>query len=183
MQQRDRSTFTRVLDWLPFVLISAIVLGQYVAAGSLPYFSEDYTQIAAAERWQSWTTALDPDLVPLRPLQHLFTFWEAQCGVLDPSVARLPGFLMHLGSCYLVFLIARQLGLSKRASVAALLLYSVFPNYKSVVWTAAIALYLVYTWLRRPDERRLVSELRSVYGAQPTDDVGPPGPESAPPLS
>lgn len=53
----------------------------------------------------------------------------------------------------------------------------------AVVWTAAIALYLVYTWLRRPDERRLVSELRSVYGPQPTDDVGPPGPESAPPSS
>jgi hypothetical protein len=33
----------------------------------------------------------------------------------------------------------------------------------AVVWTAAIALYLVYTWLRRPDERRLVAELEKVY--------------------
>ena len=34
----------------------------------------------------------------------------------------------------------------------------------AVVWTAAIAGYLVYTWLRRPDERRLVRELEAVYG-------------------
>ena len=33
----------------------------------------------------------------------------------------------------------------------------------AVLWTAAIAGYLVWTWLRRPDERRLVKELESVY--------------------
>ncbi|MGD8486915.1 MAG: hypothetical protein PVH07_09790 [Chloroflexota bacterium] len=41
----------------------------------------------------------------------------------------------------------------------------------AVIWTAGIALYLVYTWLRRPDERRLVEELDAVYpasaGSQP----------------
>jgi len=35
----------------------------------------------------------------------------------------------------------------------------------AVVWTAAIALYLVYTWLRRPDEQRLIEELDVVYPA------------------
>ena len=39
----------------------------------------------------------------------------------------------------------------------------------AVVWTAAVALYLVYTWLRRPDEHRLVQELRAVYGTPPGD--------------
>jgi hypothetical protein len=34
----------------------------------------------------------------------------------------------------------------------------------AVAWTAAIALYLVYIWLRRPDERRLLAELAAVYG-------------------
>lgn len=33
----------------------------------------------------------------------------------------------------------------------------------AVAWTAAIAGYLVWVWLRRPDERRLVAELESVY--------------------
>lgn len=33
----------------------------------------------------------------------------------------------------------------------------------AVVWTAAVTLYLLYTWLRRPDERRLVEALDAVY--------------------
>ena len=40
----------------------------------------------------------------------------------------------------------------------------------AVVWTAAIALYLVYVWLRRPDERRLIDELDAVYGSRPEAD-------------
>ena len=53
----------------------------------------------------------------------------------------------------------------------------------AVVWTAAIALYLVYTWLRRPDERRLVKELRAVYGTRPADDGSPPEVDDARPPS
>ena len=37
----------------------------------------------------------------------------------------------------------------------------------AVIWTTGIALYLVYTWLLRPDERRLVEALEAVY---PSDD-------------
>jgi hypothetical protein len=33
----------------------------------------------------------------------------------------------------------------------------------AVAWTAAITLYLVWTWLRRPDERRLLEALKEVY--------------------
>ena len=33
----------------------------------------------------------------------------------------------------------------------------------AVVWTIAIAAYLVWAWLRRADERRLVEELEAVY--------------------
>jgi hypothetical protein len=43
----------------------------------------------------------------------------------------------------------------------------------AVVWTAAIALYLVVTWLRRSDERRLVEELEAVY--PPPEDAGVDG--------
>ena len=43
----------------------------------------------------------------------------------------------------------------------------------AVVWTVAVAGYLVYAWLRRTDERRLLSELGSVYGpADEPDDAG-----------
>lgn len=44
----------------------------------------------------------------------------------------------------------------------------------AIVWTAGIALYLVYTWLRRPDERRLVLELEAVYPA--VDESARPAP-------
>ena len=35
----------------------------------------------------------------------------------------------------------------------------------AVAWSGGIALFLVYTWLRRPDERRLIEELERVYPA------------------
>ena len=41
----------------------------------------------------------------------------------------------------------------------------------AVVWTAAIAFYLVYTWLIRPDERRLVRELEKVYPTARDDET------------
>lgn len=40
----------------------------------------------------------------------------------------------------------------------------------AVLWTAGIAGYLVWTWLRRPDERRLVEELESVYPSEAPSD-------------
>ena len=40
----------------------------------------------------------------------------------------------------------------------------------AVLWTAGIALYLVYVWLRRPDERRLLDELEAVYGSHREPD-------------
>jgi hypothetical protein len=39
----------------------------------------------------------------------------------------------------------------------------------AIAWTATIALYLVWTWLRRPDERRLLRALDQVY----PDATGP----------
>ncbi len=111
---------------------------QYLAAYSLPFFSEDYTQIAVAEAWTSWTQAFSPDLVPLRPFQHLLTYWEAHSALRVPSLARIPGFLLHFGSCFLVLRIARQLGLKTFGAAAAMVLYALYPNYKSLVWTASI---------------------------------------------
>lgn len=41
----------------------------------------------------------------------------------------------------------------------------------ALAWTLVIAGYLVWTWLRRPDERRLIETLDEVY----PDAAGPPG--------
>ena len=39
----------------------------------------------------------------------------------------------------------------------------------AVVWTVVIAAYLLWVWLRRPDERRLLAELDAVYGSPEPD--------------
>jgi len=46
----------------------------------------------------------------------------------------------------------------------------------AVIWTVAIAGYLVWTWLRRPDEKRLLSALDLVYpdGARQPDGTRQP---------
>ena len=38
----------------------------------------------------------------------------------------------------------------------------------AIVWTAAIAVYLVMTYLTRHDERRLLAVLDAAYGPPPT---------------
>jgi hypothetical protein len=45
----------------------------------------------------------------------------------------------------------------------------------AVAWTATIALYLVWTWRRRPDERRLLQALGEVYpdAVMPAPDAQP----------
>jgi hypothetical protein len=52
----------------------------------------------------------------------------------------------------------------------------------ALAWTAAIALYLLYTWLLRPDERRLLAELEAVYGDEPSSaEADPPSAGDEPP--
>lgn len=85
-----------------------------------------------------------------RPLSHM-------------SVATLA----YMGGAGLLWLTSMVLGLDwiDRQADANALLALVPPA--AVAWTLAIAAYLVYTWLRRPDERRLLRELASVYGPAP----------------
>lgn len=75
------------------------------------------------------------------------------------SVATL-GYMGGAGLLWLAALIIGIDWIARQAAAQGLL--ELVPAV-AVVWTAAIALYLVYTWLRRPDERRLVAELEQVY--------------------
>jgi len=90
-----------------------------------------------------------------RPLSHM-------------SVATMA----YMGGAGLLWLTSMIIGLDwvDRQVNASVLLAWV--PIAALVWTVAIAAYLVYTWLRRPDERRLLRELEAVYGR-------PPGPEDA----
>lgn len=100
----------------------------------------------------------------------------------DPAIAALDlrrptshmsaATLAYMGGAGLLWLSGMILGLDwiGRQTDASPLLEWVPPV--AVFWTAAIALYLVDTWLRRPDERRLVAELEQVYRVE--EDVHRP---------
>lgn len=78
--------------------------------------------------------------------------------------------LAYMGGAGLIWLAGLILGLdwiARQADAAALLGWV---PLAAVVWTFSIAAYLVYAWLRRPDERRLVEELDAVYPV-PSDDA------------
>jgi hypothetical protein len=71
--------------------------------------------------------------------------------------------LAYTGGAGLIWLAGMILGLDwigRQTDAGALLGWV---PLAAVAWTFSIAAYLVYTWLRRPDERRLVAELDAVY--------------------
>jgi hypothetical protein len=71
--------------------------------------------------------------------------------------------LAYVAGAGFLWLAAMVLGLEwiDRQSAASPLLGWV--PLVAVLWTVIVAGYLVYTWLRRPDERRLLVELDAVY--------------------
>lgn len=91
----------------------------------------------------------------------------------DPTIAALDlrrplshmsaATLAYMGGAGLLWVAGMVLGIDwiERASSASPLLGWV--PLVALIWTVAIAAYLVFTWIRRPDERRLVDELDAVY--------------------
>ncbi|MEX1297150.1 MAG: hypothetical protein AB1Z67_13375 [Candidatus Limnocylindrales bacterium] len=144
---------------VPFVFMEASYLFWYTVFARR---HAEYVERALAARSESGVPAAhrleaayfyDPDdpaisaLDLRRPLSHM-------------SAATLT----YMGGAGLLWLASLVLGLDwiERQVDANALLALVPPA--AVAWTVAIAAYLVYTWLRRPDERRLLRELESVYG-------------------
>ena len=87
---------------------------------------------------RSWTACFDPELVPLRPFQHLYFFLVAHTEA-QPWAARLPAFALHWGSCALVMVLVRQLGGTTAGAAIAGALFVLAPNVKSLAWVAAIS--------------------------------------------
>lgn len=80
--------------------------------------------------------------------------------------------LAYMGGAGLLWLAGMILGLDwigRQAEAHPLLAWA---PVVALIWTALIAAYLVFAWLRRADEGRLISELDSVYGPAdgPEDD-------------
>jgi hypothetical protein len=118
---------------------SAVVAAIYLAVAGLPFFSESFTHLHVADGMEHWGQALDPSLEPLRPLQHLYFFVLASFDPPSPAWARLPGFVLHLGSCFLVAALARGFGATCSGALLAGALFALAPGVKNLVWVAAIS--------------------------------------------
>ncbi len=109
---------------------------------SVPFLSEDWTQMELARGFESIFGAMDWAREPLRPLQHAFV-WCLAHGGLDPAlvlpaVARGVGFALFAVACGALVRLAREAGFASRATGIALLLAISFPNVKALSWPAAI---------------------------------------------
>jgi len=118
---------------------SAVVAAIYLAVAGLPFFSESFTHLHVADGMEHWGQALDPSLEPLRPLQHLYFFVLASFDPPSPAWARVPGFVLHLGSCFLVVALARGFGATRSGALLAGALFALAPSVKNLVWVAAIS--------------------------------------------
>jgi len=127
----------RSLGVAAFVLLHVL----HVAGGlaRLPFLSEDWNHLEVAASERSVADALDPAREPLRPLQHLFFHTLARSVAPDPGRARIPALLLFLGSCALVFALARGLGAPRRGAFAAAALFALFPCVEAYAWVAAIS--------------------------------------------
>jgi len=126
---------TRLLLFALAVWLGALC----IALLDVPFLSEDFTHLAAAERHGSWLSAFDLTREPLRPGQHLLFAFGAALDDPAPGLLRSVSLALHLACCVLVFLVARQVGLGSGAAAGAALLFALFPNIKGIAWSAAIS--------------------------------------------
>jgi hypothetical protein len=128
---------------VPIVLVAIVLACQLALVAHTPLLSEDWTQRAERAAIPSFFGALDPRIEPLRPLQHAY-FWVIAHSGTDPAGFALPlgarafAFALHAISCAFVYLLAREAGARRAGATAAVLLFALFPNVKSIAWPAAI---------------------------------------------
>jgi hypothetical protein len=125
------------------VLVALSLVFQFASVAHTPFLSEDWTHLEEMRPVTSFFAALDPRVEPLRPFQHAFFWVLGHCGA-DPAGAGLPfaahafAFALHVASCVLVYLLAREAGLRGGGPWMAAALFAVFPNVKAIAWSAAI---------------------------------------------
>lgn len=115
------------------------VAGIYLYAGRGELLAEDFKNLHEAAQFERWQDALALEREPLRPLHHVIFYALARLSEPSPAWTRLPSFLLHLGSCWLVFRLAGALGAGARGQRAALLLFVLFPGVIALVTPAAVS--------------------------------------------
>lgn len=106
----------------------------FTLLATVSYTSDDFAHLRMVSQFSSVLDALDPALVPLRPLQHacFYVFGGSEL------LARLPIFAAHVGALGLVWMLCRLLGGSRAAAAIAVLCFAVFPNVVNLGWVAAV---------------------------------------------
>lgn len=120
-----------------FVLALLWVCGLFVVLGPLPFFADDYSQLARTQSFASAAEAFDLEQKIYRPLETLLFYVMNQAGLDRPWIGRLDTFGMHVGVCVLLFLLARRLGASSRAASLGVLLFALAPNTRTLGWVVA----------------------------------------------
>ena len=115
----------------------AVCTFYFAVTAPLPYFSESWTHLDAAAHYGTVARCFSPDLVPLRPLQHLL-FFALERSDAGPVVGRALMVVSHGVSMWLVFSLTFNLTLSRSAAWVAWVLFAVAPVGKTLVWCAAV---------------------------------------------
>jgi uncharacterized membrane protein len=109
------------------VLIGGGLLVRLAFLGADSLWLDEAFSVAAVVQHSlgsAWHTSLDPN----HPSLYFVVLWIfVHVAGVSETIARLPSALSSIGGLALVFLLARRLGLSQRASVAALLLMAYAP--------------------------------------------------------
>jgi len=123
---------------LPILLVASVLVGgTWAATAGLPYLSESYNHLHVAARFRGPFAALDPALVPLRPLQHAY-FQVLAAFDVAPALARFVPFALHLAAVLLVAHLARALGCRGGRAWIPPLLFLAFPSVAGTAWVGAI---------------------------------------------
>lgn len=135
MTNREREG---VWKWRAVLAIILVVGSSYAATARLPLFSDSYAHLGTAATFSGIRDCFRLDLVPLRPLQHLYFWVLNEWGVSSPYFARIPVFAMHGIAAWLVFRVVCALKASSRTAFWTTILFLTYPTIKATAWIAAI---------------------------------------------
>lgn len=103
----------------------------------LPFFADDYAQLARTAHFASVAGAFDFEQVIWRPLETLLFYGMNASGLDAPWVGHLWSMGLHVLVAGLFFVLAQRLGGTRSTAALAALLFVLAPNTRTLGWTVA----------------------------------------------
>jgi hypothetical protein len=127
--------------WLVAALVTGLVFALYGDVLGYAFMYDDGIDLARGEDRSVWSLLTSAEgAFYYRPVP--FLLWKAMHAVLgsyDPFWFHLPSLLLHALNAWLLYLLARALGLGPLAGVLAAILFVVCPfHYQAVPWAGAL---------------------------------------------